>query len=78
MTTIRDRMPVILTQEIEDIGLDRSITDTDVLMSVLQPYSENMYTKRFRCGVEVRRGSSQTAKARAVPLDLTYTPTNTI
>jgi putative SOS response-associated peptidase YedK len=37
---------VILTRENEDIWLDRSITDTDVLMSVLQPYSEDMYAYR--------------------------------
>jgi putative SOS response-associated peptidase YedK len=46
MTTLHDRMPVILTRENEDIWLDRSITDTDVLMSVLQPYSEDMYAYR--------------------------------
>jgi putative SOS response-associated peptidase YedK len=27
--------------------LDRNITDTDVLMSVLQPYSEDMYAFRL-------------------------------
>jgi putative SOS response-associated peptidase YedK len=47
MTPLHDRMTVILTREAEDIWLDRSITDTDTLMSVLQPYSDGeMYAYR--------------------------------
>jgi putative SOS response-associated peptidase YedK len=47
MAPLHDRMPVILTREAEDIWLDRSITDTDTLMSVLQPYPDGeMYAYR--------------------------------
>lgn len=40
MGSIHDRMPVILTEDNQDTWLDRSITDTDTLISILQPYPE--------------------------------------
>ncbi|MCA0753958.1 SOS response-associated peptidase [Paenibacillus sp. N4] len=40
---IHDRMPVILRREDELLWLDRSVTDTDTLLPLLQPYdSEEM------------------------------------
>jgi putative SOS response-associated peptidase YedK len=40
MNTLHDRMPVILTEDNQDAWLDRSITDTDTVMSMLQPYPD--------------------------------------
>lgn len=43
MSTIHDRMPVILPQEHHDTWLDRSITDTSLLQQLLIPFpSEQM------------------------------------
>lgn len=46
MASIHDRMPVILRHEDEDMWLDRSVKDTDVVMSVLRPTDEEMYSYR--------------------------------
>ncbi len=46
MRHLHDRMPVILTKDTMDVWLDRSITDTDTVMSVLQPYEGEMYAYR--------------------------------
>jgi putative SOS response-associated peptidase YedK len=37
---------VILDKSSMDVWLDRSITDTDTVMSVLQPYEGEMYAYR--------------------------------
>lgn len=41
MSSIHDRMPVILPKENEDLWLDRSVTDTDLVTSILQPYAND-------------------------------------
>lgn len=38
---IHDRMPVILKQKDEQVWLDKSITDTDLLHNLLKPYDTN-------------------------------------
>ncbi|MDQ0175607.1 SOS response-associated peptidase [Bacillus chungangensis] len=38
---IHDRMPVILKQKDEQVWLDKSITDTDLLHNLLKPYDAN-------------------------------------
>lgn len=44
MTSIHDRMPVILTKETEKIWLNPSITDADVLSGILTPYESKDMT----------------------------------
>lgn len=41
MSSIHDRMPVILPKEDEDLWLDRSVTDTDLVTDMLQPYTNS-------------------------------------
>ncbi|WP_338000223.1 SOS response-associated peptidase [Alicyclobacillus sp. ALC3] len=41
MSSIHDRMPVILPKENEDLWLDRSVTDTDLVTDMLQPYTNS-------------------------------------
>lgn len=44
---VHDRMPVILTPEAEQIWLDRSVTDKDLLTAILTPYApKDMYCYR--------------------------------
>ena len=45
MAEIHDRMPVILTQEVEKIWLDNTISDTVMLKEFLKPYIEEMFFK---------------------------------
>ena len=40
LSPIHDRMPVILTRDLEDFWLDDSVTDPDALTSVLAPYDD--------------------------------------
>jgi len=42
MSTIHHRMPVILTEEAEDIWLDQSLTDIDKLLALLTPTTAEM------------------------------------
>lgn len=46
MASIHDRMPVILQHEDEGLWLDRSVRDTDAVMPLLRPTSEDMYSYR--------------------------------
>ena len=41
LSPIHDRMPVILSREMEDFWLDESVNDPDALGSVLNPYPED-------------------------------------
>ncbi len=40
LSSIHDRMPVILPRDLEDFWLDDSVTDPDALTSVLTPYDD--------------------------------------
>jgi putative SOS response-associated peptidase YedK len=46
MASVHDRMPVILRHEDEDLWLDRSVRDTEMVMTVLRPTAEDMYSYR--------------------------------
>ena len=41
MSTIHDRMPVILPRDLEDLWLDNTVNDPDALTSVLTPYNDD-------------------------------------
>ena len=41
LSPIHDRMPVILSREMEDFWLDKSVADPDALCSVLKPHPGN-------------------------------------
>jgi putative SOS response-associated peptidase YedK len=43
MATIHDRMPVILNEAGVNLWLDRSVTDPELLTSILRPTDEEMY-----------------------------------
>ena len=44
LAPIHDRMPVVLPQGLEELWLDRSVDDPDVLASVLSPYPDDALT----------------------------------
>ncbi len=44
LAPIHDRMPVVLPQGLEELWLDRSVDDPDVLASVLSPYADDALT----------------------------------